>query len=91
MTTTKQDQYEFYDDHAICHSKSGNTYLIMYAPLTCNCVGFNYYQYCRHSTHTKDHLTTHSIKSHSNPPVNGNPTTIQDNIMHQLIHGKGKE
>lgn len=86
---SKQDQYEFYDDHAICHSKSGNTYLIMYNPLHCNCVGFGYYQYCRHSTHV-----TTNPKSHLNPPVSGDsPVTnnVQDNIMHQLIHGSNKE
>lgn len=85
--STKQDTYDFYDDHAVCHSKSGNDYLITYSPLACNCVGFNYYQYCRHSTHTLEHIKERIQHiTPSNPPVIGD-TTIQDNIMHQLIHG----
>lgn len=81
----KQDTYDFYDDHAVCHSKSGNDYLIMYNPVHCNCVGFNYYQYCRHSTHTLEHVLT-QIQEPFDPPVIGD-TTVTDNIMHQLIHG----
>ena len=78
----KQDTYDVYDDHVTCHSKSGNTYLINHL-LQCTCVGYGYRETCRHV----DHVVSNGLL---NAPVNGDSQTqshIQDDIMHQLIHG----
>lgn len=51
---TKSDHYDFYADHVIVHSRSGNTYLIN-SNLECNCVGYSYRQECRHITYVTEH------------------------------------
>ena len=85
-----QDTYNFYPDHVIVKSRSGNTYLIAHNNISnnieCNCLGYSYRQHCRHIQYVVDniHLWSERIV---HPVIEQQPNVIQDSIMHQLIRG----
>lgn len=73
-----QDHYDFYADHVIVKSKSGNTYLIT-ASLECNCVGYSYRQECRHTQYVTEHGWAPDTKPQPTPI-----TARQQSILDQI-------
>lgn len=82
------DMYDFYPDHVIVHSKSGNTYFIN-SKLECNCVGYGYHQECRHTQFVKEQYNRQIpanfelTVSDDLPPI----SETQQSILDQLTKG----